>query len=58
LHSDNQNDVELGCWLCHTERVAYLVWKSVLENTIIQYLRQAVKAVVEGKRDMRKLRGN
>lgn len=40
LHSDNQNDVELGCRLTRRCRDAYLVWKSGLENAIILYSRQ------------------
>lgn len=57
LHSDNQNDVELGCWLSHRWRKAYLVWKSGLENAIILYLRLGVKAEEEEKRDIRVQRG-
>lgn len=48
LQSDNQNDVEPGCWLSHRQRAAYLVWKSGLENAIILYLRQEVKAEQKG----------
>lgn len=47
LHSDNQNGVELGCWLSHRWKDTYLVWKSGLENAIILYLRQGVKAKEE-----------
>lgn len=52
--SDNQNDVELGCWLSCRWRDAYLVWKSGLENAIMLYLRQGVKAEEEEKRDIRR----
>lgn len=56
LQSDNQNDVELGCWLSHRRRVAYLVWKSGLENAIIQYLRQEVEAEQKEHGDIRRQR--
>lgn len=56
MHGDNQNGVELGCWLSRRWRDAYLVWKSGLENAIMLYLRPGVKAEEEEERDIRRRR--